>query len=56
MKKRALKTIVILLIVVPIILPGAKKIEARKLYYAEEFYLYVLNLYYTNPNLLRNIT
>jgi len=55
MKKRALKTIVILLIVVPIILPGAKKIEARKLYYAEEFYLYVLNLYYTNPNLLRNI-
>ncbi len=29
--------------------------EARKLYYAEEFYLYVMNLYYDNPNLLRNI-
>ena len=28
---------------------------ARKLYYAEEFYLYVMNLYYDNSNLLRNI-
>lgn len=30
-------------------------LHARRLYYAEEFYLYVLNLYYTNPNLERNI-
>jgi hypothetical protein len=29
--------------------------SARRLYYAEEFYLYVLNLYHTNPNLERNI-
>jgi hypothetical protein len=29
--------------------------HARRLYYAEEFYLYVLNLYYTNPDLERNI-
>ena len=29
--------------------------NARRLYYAEEFYLYVMNLYYTNPNLERNI-
>jgi hypothetical protein len=29
--------------------------EARRLYYAEEFYLYVLNLYQTNPSLERNI-
>jgi hypothetical protein len=28
---------------------------ARRLYYAEEFYLYVMNLYHTNPNLERNI-
>lgn len=28
---------------------------ARRLYYAEEFYLYAMNLYYTNPNLERNI-
>ena len=31
--------------------PGA----ARRLYYAEEFYLYVMNLYHTNPNLERNV-
>ena len=29
--------------------------SARRLYYAEEFYLYVMNLYHTNPNLERNI-
>jgi len=29
--------------------------QARKLFYAEEFYLYVLNLYQTNPNHMRNI-
>jgi hypothetical protein len=29
--------------------------EARRLYYAEEFYLYVMNLYQTNPSLERNI-
>jgi hypothetical protein len=28
---------------------------ARRLHYAEEFYLYAMNLYYTNPNLERNI-
>jgi hypothetical protein len=31
------------------------QVQARKLYYAEEFYLYALNLYHTNPNLERNI-
>jgi hypothetical protein len=29
--------------------------HARRLFYAEEFYLYVLNLYQTNPSLERNI-
>ena len=29
--------------------------SARRLYYAEEFYLYVMNLYHTNPSLERNI-
>ncbi len=38
-----------------LILTKPSGIEARKLYYAEEFYLYVMNLYYDNPNLLRNI-
>ena len=36
-----------------IILPQTT--HARRLYYAEEFYLYVMNLYYTNPSLERNI-
>jgi len=30
-------------------------VYARRLYYAEEFYLYVMNLYYTNAPLERNI-
>jgi hypothetical protein len=30
-------------------------VHARRLYYAEEFYLYVMNLYYTNAPLERNI-
>jgi len=29
--------------------------SARRLYYAEEFYLYVMNLYQVNPSLERNI-
>ena len=32
-----------------------RPVYARRLYYAEEFYLYVMNLYYTNAPLERNI-
>jgi hypothetical protein len=43
-----------LILLLPLLLiPGRG--EARRLYYAEEFYLYVLNLYHTNPNLERNV-
>ena len=38
-----------------LILIFPQTINARRLFYAEEFYLYVMNLYYTNPNLERNI-
>ena len=48
-----MKKIFIILALVLFTLPS--QVEARKLYYAEEFYLYALNLYYTNPNLERNI-
>jgi hypothetical protein len=43
-----------LILLLPLIFPPVRG-EARRLYYAEEFYLYVLNLYHTNPNLERNI-
>jgi len=52
MKKGILFTIIVYLSII-MFLPHLS--FARKLYYAEEFYLYVLNLYYTNPNLERNI-
>jgi hypothetical protein len=38
-----------------ILLSLPSQVQARRLYYAEEFYLYALNLYHTNPNLERNI-
>ncbi|MFW6138844.1 MAG: hypothetical protein ACOC7U_06705 [Spirochaetota bacterium] len=49
MKLKLLAVILILTLLSPL------GLEARRLYYAEEFYLYVLNLYYTSPNLNRNI-
>lgn len=52
MKKKIFLTITVYLLLI-ISLPHLS--YARRLYYAEEFYLYVLNLYYTNPNLERNI-
>ncbi|MGQ9617208.1 MAG: hypothetical protein ACUVWJ_12510 [Spirochaetota bacterium] len=52
MKKKIFFTITVYLLLI-ISLPHLS--YARRLYYAEEFYLYVLNLYYTNPNLERNI-
>lgn len=55
MKLKTLKILVLTLIITLLTLPEAENTQARKLYYAEEFYLYVMNLYYTNPNLLRNI-
>jgi hypothetical protein len=45
--------VILLLVVVCVILPNQG--HARRLYFAEEFYLYVMNLHYTNPNLQRNI-
>jgi len=42
-----------MLLVIILLIPH--HLHARRLYYAEEFYLYVMNLYYTNPNLERNI-
>jgi hypothetical protein len=43
----------IIILVSFLILPST--LQARRLYYAEEFYLYVMNLYHTNPSLDRNI-
>ncbi|KPJ89140.1 MAG: hypothetical protein AMS17_03020 [Spirochaetes bacterium DG_61] len=47
------RTLLLLLMIILLCAPVSAM--ARRLYYAEEFYLYVLNLYYTNPNLERNI-
>jgi len=47
------KTVFILLVL--FLFASAGQVDARRLYYAEEFYLYVLNLHHTNPNLARNI-
>ncbi|MBN2324357.1 MAG: hypothetical protein JXQ30_11530 [Spirochaetes bacterium] len=46
-------TAVLLLIVFLILSPAA--VQARRLFYAEEFYLYVMNLYPVNGSLERNI-
>jgi hypothetical protein len=46
-------TLFFILLIILLFLP--ETVQARRLYYAEEFYLYVLNLYYINPNLERNI-
>jgi len=48
-----IKKFLFLFITLAIFLPHTA--QARKLFYAEEFYLYVLNLYQTNPNHMRNI-
>ncbi len=48
--KRILATVLFLLCIA---VPSAS--HARRLYYAEEFYLYVMNLYQVNPSLERNI-
>ena len=46
-------TAVLLLIVLLFLSPAA--VQARQLFYAEEFYLYVMNLYPVNGSLERNI-
>jgi len=48
-----IKKFTILILVFLILIPNIS--YGRRLYYAEEFYLYVLNLYHTNPDLERNI-
>ena len=48
-----MKKILLAVLLIMLLLPT--QVQARKLYYAEEFYLYALNLYHTNPNLERNI-
>jgi len=48
--KRILATVLFLLCIA---VPSTS--NARRLYYAEEFYLYVMNLYQVNPSLERNI-
>lgn len=52
MKKMSI-TFFLIILLLSLISPPTT--NARRLYYAEEFYLYVMNLYYTNPNLERNI-
>lgn len=47
------KTYVILILSALLLVPAIS--HARRLYYAEEFYLYVMNLYQVNPSLERNI-
>jgi len=51
------KVLLIILVIVAFmnVIKPEDSVNARKLFYAEEFYLYVMNLYYDNPNLLRNI-
>jgi hypothetical protein len=49
MKRILMTALFVLCVIVP------TTSDARRLYYAEEFYLYVMNLYQVNPNLLRNI-
>ena len=46
-------TALLLLLVLLILSPAA--VQARRLFYAEEFYLYVMNLYSVNGSLERNI-
>ena len=52
--KRLLLTLLLIIALLTILNPQ-EILLARKLFYAEEFYLYAMNLYYNNPNLLRNI-
>jgi hypothetical protein len=47
-------TLFLALLAAAVLLPAAQA-GARPLYYAEEFYLYVMNLYQENPSLTRNI-
>ena len=49
-----LKSIIAFLIFI-ILISTPLSIQARRLYYAEEFYLYVMNLYQVNASLERNI-
>ena len=53
-KYNILKSIVVFLVLI-IIITVPLSAQARRLYYAEEFYLYVMNLYQVNPSLERNI-
>jgi hypothetical protein len=47
------RTYLILILSALLLVPAGS--HARRLYYAEEFYLYVMNLYQVNPSLERNI-
>jgi hypothetical protein len=47
------RTYLILILIALTLAPAG--VHARRLYYAEEFYLYVMNLYQVNPSLERNI-
>jgi len=47
------RTYLILVFIALTLIPAGS--HARRLYYAEEFYLYVMNLYQVNPSLERNI-
>lgn len=49
-----MKKLLVLALFLPLLIQPPQ-VQARRLYFAEEFYLYILNLYYTNPNLERNI-
>ena len=53
-KHRILKPIITFLIFI-ILITAPLSAQARRLYYAEEFYLYVMNLYQVNASLERNI-
>jgi hypothetical protein len=53
-KHRILKLIISFLIFI-ILFTAPLSVQARRLYYAEEFYLYVMNLYQVNASLERNI-
>jgi hypothetical protein len=52
-KRAAVIIVAVLIIAALFLLPTT--VDARRLYYAEEFYLYVMNLYPVNQSLERNI-
>jgi hypothetical protein len=49
------KRVFLILALIIVIIAAPIAAHARRLYYAEEFYLYVMNLHQVNPSLERNI-